>query len=457
MTLFMGLFLIGILGLSCLSTSIFNQQNQALAQQYIQTIKYRNLVIDLGNGVKTNAQLTLPAIGKGPFPGVLLIPGTGPVDKNETLGLVLKNKPPPTQPLWQIAKYLSERGFAVLRYDKRGVGGNLTIADKNVWGNATINDFIHDAEKALSVLIAQPEVNGTKEITILGHSEGTIIAPRVAVDNPTKVKNIVLFSAIAQNLRDNAYFQWVGLPLLYAERVLDHNHNGSISIQEASKDPIFQLLTTQVVTPTTAKLLLTGKVVPIAQLLQSFKNVSNNSNSSKQNFISIDKDLKPLLVNRIVSLTAKNATCDIEGCPKWWRSHFNLGSTLGMIGNVSSSTGILILQGENDTKTPVQQAFMLQQRLIDVNHPDHTLITYPGLGHDLSPAIGNYPYPGSSMYGFQKLGPIEDYALADLYSWLEAHAGLSHSYGTTVASTTGTNTSSLNTNTTPPTSSSSKG
>ena len=61
-----GLFLIGILALSCLSTNIF-KQNQALAQQYIQTIKYRNLVIDLGNGVKTNAQLTYPAVGKGPF------------------------------------------------------------------------------------------------------------------------------------------------------------------------------------------------------------------------------------------------------------------------------------------------------------------------------------------------------------------------------------------------------
>jgi hypothetical protein len=73
-------------------------------------------------------------------------------------------------------------------------------------------------------------------------------------------------------------------------------------------------------------------------------------------------------------------------------------------------------------KTPVQQAFLLQQRLTDVNHPDHTLITYPGLGHDLSPAIGYYP--GSSMYGLQKSGPIEDYALADLYSWLESHAGL---------------------------------
>src|SRR5215212_9323316 len=410
------------------------------AQQYIQTIKYRNLVMDLGNGVKTNAQLTLPAVGKGPFPGVLLIAGTGPADKNETLGLVLKNKPPPTQPLLQIAKYLSERGFAVLRYDKRGVGGNLTIVDKNVWANATINDFIHDAGKALNVLTAQPEVNGTKGTTIIGHSEGTIIAPRVAVDNPTKVKNIVLISAQAQNARDNIYYQWAYLPMLYAQKVLDHNHNGTISIEEASKDPIFQGLTITQVTPDTVKPILTGKVVPATQYLQSIKNASNNNGSSiKQNYISIDKDLKPLLVKKVASLPAKNASCDIEGCPTWWKSHFDLGTTLGMIGNVSKSTGILILQGENDTKTPVQQAFLLQQRLTDVNHPDHTLITYPGLGHNLSPAIE--VYPGSSMYGIQKPGPIKDYALADLYSWLEAHSDLSHPYIITT-STIGANTSS---------------
>ena len=90
MTLSLGLFLICILGLSCLSSSIFKQQEQALAQQYIQTIKYRNLVIDLGNGVKTNAQLTYPAVGKGPFPGVLLIPGSGALDKNGTLDLFTK-------------------------------------------------------------------------------------------------------------------------------------------------------------------------------------------------------------------------------------------------------------------------------------------------------------------------------------------------------------------------------
>jgi uncharacterized protein len=132
-TLSLGLFLITMLALSCLSSSIFNLQNQALAQSYVPTIKYRNLVIDLGNGVKTNAQLTLPAIGKGQYPGVLLIAGSGALDKNGTTGFVHKNGPKPPTPYWQIAQYLSERGFAVLRYDKRGVSANNTI-NQNIGG-----------------------------------------------------------------------------------------------------------------------------------------------------------------------------------------------------------------------------------------------------------------------------------------------------------------------------------
>jgi hypothetical protein len=107
MPLSLGLLLIGVLALSCLSTSIFKQQDGALAQQYIQTIKYRNLIIDLGNAVKTSAQLTLPAVGKGPFPGVLILPGSGAVDRNGTLGFVHKNGPKPPTPYWQIAQYLS--------------------------------------------------------------------------------------------------------------------------------------------------------------------------------------------------------------------------------------------------------------------------------------------------------------------------------------------------------------
>jgi pimeloyl-ACP methyl ester carboxylesterase len=438
MTLSIGLFLIGILALSCLCTTVSKQQT-ALAQQYIQTIKHRNLVIDLGNGVKTSAQLTLPAVGEGPFPGVLLVHGSGANDKNGTLGFIHKNGPKPLTSLWQIAQYLSERGFAVLRYDKRGIGANFTI-NQNVWGNATVNDLIQDSKKALNVLTLQHEVD-PKRISIIGHSEGTIIAPRVAIDNSTKVKNIILMGAVAQNTRDLLHYQAVSLPSVYATQVLDKNHTGLISIQKIAKDPVLRDL----LVPSSVLLtfLRTNNTKVITDdLANKFGN-----NTSEAGYISIDKQLNPLLTKRFENFTAFSLSkCNnLEGCPVWYRSLFSLIPTLSIIGNVSKATGILILQGENDSDTPVQQAFILQQRLTEVNHPDHILITYPNLGHIFNP---------SSLLS-RGTGPIEEYVLADLYAWLEAHSGLSHSYVTpTATSTIGANTSSLNTNTTFPSSSS---
>ena len=64
------------------STTFNNYSTSVLAQPFIETVKHRDLVIDLGNGIKTNAQLTIPAVGNGPFPGVLLIHGTGTTDMN---------------------------------------------------------------------------------------------------------------------------------------------------------------------------------------------------------------------------------------------------------------------------------------------------------------------------------------------------------------------------------------
>jgi pimeloyl-ACP methyl ester carboxylesterase len=153
----------------------------------------------------------------------------------EHWGFVHKNGPKPPTPLWQIAQYLSERGFAVLRYDKRGVGANFTI-NQNVWGNVTVNDLIQDSKNALKVLIQQPEVD-PKRISIIGHSEGTFIAPRVAIDNSTKIKNIILMGAMAQDARDLPLYQAVSLPLQYATQVLDKNHTGLVSIQQIANDP----------------------------------------------------------------------------------------------------------------------------------------------------------------------------------------------------------------------------
>jgi uncharacterized protein len=365
---------------SILSNPTFNNYStSALAQPFIQTVKYRDLVIDLGNGIQTNAQLTIPAVGNGPFPGVLLVAGSGAIDMNETLS-------PDSKPFWQIAQYLSERGFAVLRYDKRGVGANSQIIDTNIWGNLTFDDLKNDAEIALGVLTQQPEVDPTK-ITLIGHSEGTIIAPRIVIDqenktNATTIKNVVLMGSAATTMADLAHYQKVGIVLEYMHQVLDKNGTGSISVEEAIQDP------------------LVGRFV-----------VANFVNDTTTEFIDIDRQVKPLLEKELEEFTKAdvNTRCDNpEGCPIWFNSAVNLEPNLSVIGNLSKSTSILMLNGENDPLTPVQQSFLLEQRLTEVDHPDHILITYPSLGHTF--AISPQWSTG--------LGPIEQYVLSDLHRWL---------------------------------------
>ena len=157
-------------------------------------------------------------------------------------------------------------------------------------------------------------------------------------------------------------------------------------------------------------------------------------------YVSINEQLKPSLIKayenvtalNISDMTALNTKCNnIVGCPVWFKSHQMLIPNLSIIGNVSKSIGVLLLNGENDSNVPVQQAFLLQQRLTEINHPDHTLITYPNLGHAF--------YPSSQWSTVD--GPIEPYVLADLYAWLETHSGLSQ-YNATPTSELATNTSS---------------
>ena len=100
--------------------------------------------------MKTNAQLSFPVIGKGPFPGILIISGSGAQDKNGTVGSVHKNDPIALTPYLQDDSISLKKGLCSTRNDKRGIGANLTI-DHKIWGNSTINDLINDAKKAIAV------------------------------------------------------------------------------------------------------------------------------------------------------------------------------------------------------------------------------------------------------------------------------------------------------------------
>lgn len=120
-------------------------------------------------GNELAATFTIPA-GQGPFPAVVLLTGSGPQDRDESL---LGHKP-----FLVLSDYLTRRGIAVLRADDRGVGkstGNFSTA--------TTADFATDAEAGIAFLKTRPEVD-LKKIGLVGHSEGGIIAPMVAARNP---------------------------------------------------------------------------------------------------------------------------------------------------------------------------------------------------------------------------------------------------------------------------------
>ena len=119
-------------------------------------------------GNKLAATLTLPQ-GKGPFPAVVLITGSGPQDRDESL---LGHRP-----FLVLADYLTRKGIVVLRADDRGIGKST-----GTFATATTTDFATDAEAGIAYLKTRPEVNAHK-IGLIGHSEGGIIAPMVAARN----------------------------------------------------------------------------------------------------------------------------------------------------------------------------------------------------------------------------------------------------------------------------------
>jgi uncharacterized protein len=140
-------------------------------QNPVRPLPYREEQVSYENkaqGDTLAGTLTIPE-GTGPFTAVLLITGSGPQDRDESL---LGHKP-----FLVLSDWLTRKGIEVLRVDDRGVGKST-----GVFETATTADFATDVEAGVAFLKKRPEVN-PKKIGLIGHSEGGIIAPMVAARN----------------------------------------------------------------------------------------------------------------------------------------------------------------------------------------------------------------------------------------------------------------------------------
>jgi len=126
--------------------------------------------------------LTIPA--KGAKAAVVLVSGSGPQDRDET---ILGHKP-----FWVIADHFAKHGIATLRYDDRGVA-----LSTGKFSTGTSLDFADDAEAALEFLATHPDLSKVP-LGLCGHSEGGLLAPIIAARNEA-VTFIVLLAAPGVN------------------------------------------------------------------------------------------------------------------------------------------------------------------------------------------------------------------------------------------------------------------
>jgi alpha-beta hydrolase superfamily lysophospholipase len=147
----------------------------------------REVNIDTGEN-QLSATITLPE-SEGKFPGVILIPGSGQVDRDENA------KGYPINAFKEIAHFLAENGIAGLRYDKRGVGKS----GGDYWSTG-FYDNIADVSAIVSYFKNYESINPDR-LFLLGHSEGAIISSRMA-GTGTDVAGIILLAGSCQKGED---------------------------------------------------------------------------------------------------------------------------------------------------------------------------------------------------------------------------------------------------------------
>lgn len=148
--------------------------------------------IEFENEFVLQGTLTIPNNGNEPFPTVLILSGSGPLDRdgNGKQELNLYN---------QLAQIFSDAGCATLRYDKRGVGnsGGSTLATGML-------DLMDDARAALHFLKQDKRIDQNR-LSIAGHSEGAMLATSIAADED--LAGVIFISGAAQTLREALTYQ----------------------------------------------------------------------------------------------------------------------------------------------------------------------------------------------------------------------------------------------------------
>ncbi len=311
--------------------------------------------------------LCLPNTDESSYPAIVFIHGSGPVDRdgnaiNVETGAVIME----LDIYRQLALAVSEAGFASLRFDKRGVGeseGDAALASRE--------DLLNDARQAIAALRAQPEIDPSR-IILVGHSEGSYLAPILAVED-SAISGTVLLAGAARAL--DAITRWQVESLLALQGV----EGATLEVALAQQDQYIAFV-------------------------------------KKSQGEWADYTIEDLLAE-MPWLTEQGAA-QLMVSPlalSWLREHY-LAMPADTIAQLQ--TPVLIISGEKDLQVPASEAALLGELLANAGNDDVTLLVLSDLNH----LLRHHPEEPNLVYRHID-EPVDPRVIEALQNWLTEHFG----------------------------------
>ena len=311
--------------------------------------------------VKLAATLTVPR-GSGPFPAVVLITGSGPEDRNETIF--------GHRPFLVLADYLTRRGIAVLRADDRGVGGSAKGSPTD-----TSENYAGDALAGVEFLKTRKEIN-PKQIGLIGHSEGGMIAPMAAA-NSSDVAFIVLMAG----------------PGIKGDRLLVMQ-NGLISAAECANGVRRSMAEQQKLLT-----LVTQEKDPVVL---------------KQKLQELNKQRAAAARTKLASQLAAAEAQTMEISKPWFRFFLDYDPRPALM---KVHVPVLAINGEKDLQVPPREDLeAIDRALKDGGNRDYKIVLLPSLNHLFQTSQTGSPTEYSEIE--ETLAPL---ALQTIGDWIVAH------------------------------------
>jgi len=321
------------------------------------------------DGITLAGTLTLPDTA-APYPVVVLISGSGPQDRNET---VFGHRP-----FLILADCLTRKGIAVLRFDDRGVGGST-----GDFSSATTEDFVDDALAAVDYLKQRKDIDASK-IGLIGHSEGALVAPMAAVRSKD-IAFIVLLAAPAITGKDLLHIQ--AELIARTDGVSEETIEKSLGVQDS-----VLVLATRFEDAEEAR-------EKIRRLLED---ALAQMTEEEKSAIGLNADLIDKQLDEVLS--------------PWFRFFLSYDPrpTLSKV-----TCPVLALYGQKDLQVPpLQNAVELEEALVAAGNDDVTVKILPGLNHLFQTCETGSP---------REYGTIEETvsptALETISSWILEHIG----------------------------------